>query len=464
MDLAIIGKAPAEKFFGRGRDFEQYGLLVPENFKVIDGDGAEVLSELILAINGYKELWLHVTAGQSHVLAWSGTPIVAKLTPRERADGWAGEVAIVDVLQRTLVERPTWIVEKGTLHQTATRENDFMVTQGSFRDFELTVKVRPVPGGYAGVAQRITDLDAPDTGLYWVTAATPKGTKGYNNTWGLVRSADPGPTLVAKEWNELKTRAQGAKVTLTLNSEKCYDLDFPADEGVEGPIALATVNNRAEFGTLKILDLKTSKPVFEDTFAEGPFLADEAWRGGAQSVRIPARGQHRQRAGDIQRKTVPSQGPAAETLHRYRFLVVAQPCLSAKLAKTLQAWTDRAGTLIVLGNAGKYDELRRPSGQMLPWLGIKSLCWEVGIDRKLKAKISPAIHEAIAHVTPDGAEVVDSFDTGEPAILTRPSGKGKMVYFAHAPGGAFHTKGTRLEKSVALPTAPTRFRRRKSTS
>jgi putative heme-binding domain-containing protein len=139
-----------------------------------------------------------------------------------------------------------WSVRDGTIVGHAPADglkfHTFLCSKKRYRDFELSVEVRIKDGkGNSGVQFRSRILDAAK-----FTVAGPQADLGKPFWGGLYGQVDPGHWLklppqrvvlkVIKpaEFNELKLRCVGDRVTIKLNGETTIDDHFPElpDEGI----------------------------------------------------------------------------------------------------------------------------------------------------------------------------------------------------------------------------------------
>jgi hypothetical protein len=145
-----------------------------------------------------------------------------------------------------------WQVVDGALTRVAPAGD--IITEETFRDFELALEWKVEPGGNSGIFYRaiegprpiyeyapemqVLDDDAHADGLSRVTAA------GAN--YGLY-PAPEGVARPAGEWNEVRIRVDGSHVTYWLNGERIVDYELGSPDW-EARVAASKFGEWPDFG------------------------------------------------------------------------------------------------------------------------------------------------------------------------------------------------------------------------
>jgi 3-keto-disaccharide hydrolase len=142
-----------------------------------------------------------------------------------------------------------WIVEHGTiLGESAAGHYGYLVTDRTYRDFELRVRFKGETNGNSGLFYhcRITGTSNEGPDIQGVQAEVDP-TPGHH-TGGLYESGGRGwliqPTpegekaLKSGEWNLLEVSAHGNHVITRLNGVEIVNYHDPAPKFTEGAIAL----------------------------------------------------------------------------------------------------------------------------------------------------------------------------------------------------------------------------------
>jgi hypothetical protein len=148
-----------------------------------------------------------------------------------------------------------WYVEDGVIVSESgpDAEYGYLGTTENYKDFELTADFKQEADGNSGIFIRSTFDGTTVSG--WQVEVAPPG----NNTGGIYESygrgwiAQPDPEkdkfLKYEDWNTIKIRVVGGRVTTWLNGEQMVDLEDEKIAEGEGAIALQIHSG----GGLKIL-------------------------------------------------------------------------------------------------------------------------------------------------------------------------------------------------------------------
>ena len=136
-----------------------------------------------------------------------------------------------------------WFVEDGLLvcESGPDEEYGYFATKKHYKDFELSVDFKQESNGNSGVFFRSTIEGTKITG--WQAEVAPPGhaTGGIYESYGRGWLIKPGPEkdiLKMGEWNTLKIRAVGAKVTTWLNGVQMIEIEDEKIGSATGSIAL----------------------------------------------------------------------------------------------------------------------------------------------------------------------------------------------------------------------------------
>jgi len=178
---------------------------------------------------------------------------------------------------------PWWNVVDGVYRQDRPDRN-VMAFAGSdeWADYELSVRVKPTGASAAGVIFRVADRRADAKRYYWLAWTTGDGRKGGSHVWCGYQHHEPGDTLVAGKWNELRARCERDRFRLFVNDK--LQKDFRDDEAplVRGGIGLATFGGAACFDDVKVTSIPDGRTLLSDDFADG---SDEGWESFAHRMR-----------------------------------------------------------------------------------------------------------------------------------------------------------------------------------
>jgi len=136
-----------------------------------------------------------------------------------------------------------WFVEDGFLvcESGPDAEYGYLGTKKQYKDFELTVDFKQEADGNSGVFFRSTIDGTKIAG--WQAEVAPPGhsTGGIYESYGRGWLIKPDPdkeNLKMGDWNTLKIRAVGPKVTTWLNGEQKIEIEDDKIGSATGSIAL----------------------------------------------------------------------------------------------------------------------------------------------------------------------------------------------------------------------------------
>ncbi len=137
-----------------------------------------------------------------------------------------------------------WYVENGELVSESgpDKEYGYLSTDKNYKDFILEAEFRQEADGNSGIFFRST-IDGVKISGWQVEVAPPgKHTGGiyesYGRGWLIQPSAQKGKALKEGEWNKIKIKVKGDKVTTWLNGQKMISLKDEKIGAGEGFIAL----------------------------------------------------------------------------------------------------------------------------------------------------------------------------------------------------------------------------------
>jgi hypothetical protein len=138
----------------------------------------------------------------------------------------------------------SWYVEKGDLvcESGPDKQYGYLATEKEFKDFELTLKFKQESNGNSGVFFHSQVEGTTVSGWQAEVAPLNKHTGGiyesYGRGWLIQPTADKEKVLKEGEWNEMKVRVQGNKVTTWLNGTEMINFTDDAIGSKTGKIAL----------------------------------------------------------------------------------------------------------------------------------------------------------------------------------------------------------------------------------
>ena len=136
-----------------------------------------------------------------------------------------------------------WFVEDGLLvcESGPDEEYGYLATKKHYKDFELSIDFKQEANGNSGVFFRSTIEGTKIAG--WQAEVAPPGhsTGGIYESYGRGWLIKPDPAkenLKMGDWNTMKVRAVGSKVTTWLNGEQMIDIEDEKIGSATGSIAL----------------------------------------------------------------------------------------------------------------------------------------------------------------------------------------------------------------------------------
>ena len=140
--------------------------------------------------------------------------------------------------------REKWYVEDGDLVCESSRyeEYGYLLTDSTFRDFDLSLDFKQEANGNSGVFFRSSIDGVIISG--WQAEVAPKGKstggiyESYGRGWLVRPPAALDHVLKEGEWNNLRIRAEGDEVTTWLNDIRMIHLKDEKVGQAEGQIAL----------------------------------------------------------------------------------------------------------------------------------------------------------------------------------------------------------------------------------
>ncbi len=161
-----------------------------------------------------------------------------------------------------------WYVEEGeeggqvVCESGPDAEYGYLVTEETYRDFDLTVDFKQEADGNSGVFLRSSVEGTTVSG--WQAEVAPPGlfTGGIYESYGRGWLVRPDPELDGAlrmgEWNTMRIRADGDRVATWLNGTRMVDFEDEAIGAAEGSIALQIHDGggiRVRWRNLRIVDL-----------------------------------------------------------------------------------------------------------------------------------------------------------------------------------------------------------------
>ena len=137
-----------------------------------------------------------------------------------------------------------WYVDDGLLvcESGPDKGYGYLATKKTYKDFELTVDFKQEANGNSGVFFRSFIEDTKITG--WQAEVAPPGHstggiyESYGRGWLIKPDLKKDKALKMGEWNTMKIRAEGPKVTTWLNGKKMIEFEDEKIGKAAGSIAL----------------------------------------------------------------------------------------------------------------------------------------------------------------------------------------------------------------------------------
>lgn len=148
-----------------------------------------------------------------------------------------------------------WVVANGYVEGKDT-ECGFLVTRGSYKDFDLTLDVWVSPDANSGVFFRCENpKEITDTSCYEANIFDQRPDQTYR-TGAITHIAPPKAKIDAGgRWNTFEIRAEGDHLVLTLDGTVTVDVR-DAKHGAAGAIALQYGNGTIRFRNVKLTPLE----------------------------------------------------------------------------------------------------------------------------------------------------------------------------------------------------------------
>jgi len=137
-----------------------------------------------------------------------------------------------------------WYVEDGNLvcESGPDAQYGYLATNEHYKDFDLTLEFKQEADGNSGVFFRSTIEGTKITGWQVEVAPPGKHTGGIYESYGRGWLIQPNPeydgVLKMNDWNHMRIRVKGDKVTTWLNGEEMVTLEDEKIGKGEGSIAL----------------------------------------------------------------------------------------------------------------------------------------------------------------------------------------------------------------------------------
>ncbi len=137
-----------------------------------------------------------------------------------------------------------WYVEDGLLicESGPDAEYGYLATNNTYKDFELTLEFKQQADGNSGVFFRSSIEGTKITG--WQAEVAPPGHntggiyESYGRGWLIKPDPEKDKALKMGEWNTMKIKAVGDKVTTWLNGQMMVEIEDAKIGEAEGSIAL----------------------------------------------------------------------------------------------------------------------------------------------------------------------------------------------------------------------------------
>jgi hypothetical protein len=142
-----------------------------------------------------------------------------------------------------------WELADGVVQ--ATSGNGFLVSEGSYADFELRVEFWVDEPANSGVFIRCADAqNVTATNSYEVNIYDTRPDPTYR-TGAIVNVAPPQATIDAGgQWNTFEITARGPRLTVVLNGVQTVDVED--GQFTDGPIALQAGGGTVRFRTVQV--------------------------------------------------------------------------------------------------------------------------------------------------------------------------------------------------------------------
>ena len=158
-----------------------------------------------------------------------------------------------------------WYVENGELicESGPDKEYGYLATDGQYKNFELTVQFKQEANGNSGVFFHCSLEGTKITGWQAEVAPPDMHTGGiyesYGRGWLIQPDKEKEKYLKMGEWNTMKVRLQGDKVTTWLNGHEMVTLNDEKIGAANGQIALQIHSGggiKVRWKSIKLVQLK----------------------------------------------------------------------------------------------------------------------------------------------------------------------------------------------------------------
>jgi hypothetical protein len=158
-----------------------------------------------------------------------------------------------------------WYVEKGLLvcESGPDKGYGYLVTDGQYKDFELTLEFKQEADGNSGVFFH-SKLDGTKIAGWQAEVAPPGQHTGgiyesYGRGWLIQPDASKDKYLKMGDWNKMKIVVKGNRVTTYLNGQEMITLDDEKIGAITGQIALQIHDGggiKVSWRNIKVKELK----------------------------------------------------------------------------------------------------------------------------------------------------------------------------------------------------------------
>lgn len=140
-----------------------------------------------------------------------------------------------DVAQVIGGEQAAWTVKDGVLRSGLERGN-WLMSEKEYGDFELVYEFRLGPRGNSGLALRSPlEGDPAFNGIEFQMADMRYNPDAFDSeiTGGLYRALAPAKQVYRPtEWNEVRVRFQGTRLTASVNGVSVHDVDLASQDKI----------------------------------------------------------------------------------------------------------------------------------------------------------------------------------------------------------------------------------------
>ena len=165
----------------------------------------------------------------------------------------------------TVAGTEKWYVEKGELicESGPDKKYGYLVSDKSFKNFELTVEFKQESNGNSGVFFHCS-IEGTKIAGWQAEVAPPNHNTGgiyesYGREWLIKPDPEKEKVLKDGDWNTMKVRMEGNKVTTWLNGEQMVVLEDEKIGAATGKIALQIHDGggvKVRWRKVEIIELK----------------------------------------------------------------------------------------------------------------------------------------------------------------------------------------------------------------